>query len=416
MSTHALLSPSGFKALMLCPAKPAMERGLPDKSSAYADEGTAAHELAAMALEDNRDASSYVGTVIDVDGNEFIVDIDMAAYVQDYLDIVRDYQGDGTLFVEQALPIGHITGEDGAEGTGDAVIVRGNELIVIDLKFGRGVEVDAEMNPQLMLYGLGALEKFDLVGDIEHVRMVVSQPRISRAPSEFDMPVASLVEWGLTVADSAAKKAMMIYNGEGIYKVVEQWCDPHEDACRFCKAKPTCSALSQKVEYSLGAEFTDLTTEDKIEQEQIVKQLTVGLSAEQLSAKMAAVELVEQWCKAIRGRVEKELLDGGHVAGFKLVQGKRGARAWTSPEEIEAVMKAMRLKKEEMYDFKLISPTTAEKILKSHPKRWARVAPFITQPEGKPSVAPVSDKRPALELKPIEAEFTAINETAEDLI
>lgn len=414
MSTHALLSPSGFKALMLCPAKPAMERGLPDKSSSYADEGTAAHELAAMALDAGRNATDYIGTIIDVDGNEFKVDIDMAADVQVYIDIVRDYQGDGSLFVEQALPIGHVTGEDGAEGTGDAVILRGNKLIVIDLKFGRGVEVDAEMNPQLMLYGLGALEKFDLVGDIEHVRMVVSQPRISRAPSEFDLPAASLIEWGMRTAGPAAKKAMHIYNGEHIYKVVEQWCEPHEDACRFCKAKGACPALDSSVADALGAEFTDLTTEDKIEQEQIIKRLTGGLSVEQLGAKMAAVELVEQWCKAIRGRVESELLNGQPVEGFKLVQGKRGSRAWTNAEEVEAVMKSMRLKKEEMYDFKLISPTSAEKILKSTPKRWARVAPLITQADGKPSVAPVSDKRPALELKPIESEFIPL--AAEDLV
>jgi hypothetical protein len=131
---------------------------------------------------------------------------------------------------------------------------------------------------------------------------------------------------------------------------------------------------------------------------------------------MAAVELVEQWCKAIRGRVEKELLDGHQVAGFKLVQGKRGSRAWTNAEEVEVVMKSMRLKREEMYDLSLISPTTAEKLLKSTPKRWQRVAPFIKQSEGKPSVAPTSDKRPALELKPIESEFEAINEDVGDLV
>jgi hypothetical protein len=144
--------------------------------------------------------------------------------------------------------------------------------------------------------------------------------------------------------------------------------------------------------------------------------LTVGLSVDQLGAKMAAVELVEQWCKAIRARVESQLLGGREVAGFKLVQGKRGSRAWTDANEAEAVMKSMRLKREEMYDMKLISPTSAEKILKANPKRWNRIAPFITQADGKPSVAPVSDKRPALELKPIESEFEVINEGAEDLV
>lgn len=415
MTKHALLSPSGFKALMLCPAKPAMERGLPDQSSEYADEGTAAHELAAMALEDGFDATHYLGTVIDVAGNEFIVDADMADHVQVYIDLVRDITADGDMFIEQSLPIGHITGEEGAEGTGDAVILRGNELIVIDLKFGRGVEVDAEMNPQLMLYGLGALEKFDLVGDIEHVRMVVSQPRVSRAPSEFAMPAAELVQWGMKYAGPAASKAMQIYNGVGIYHDTWQWCDPHEDACRFCKAKSTCSALAEAVKGALNLEFTDLTTEDAIGGEETIKASVAKFDDHELGAKMQAIPLIEMWCKAIRARVEKQLLDGGTVAGFKLVQGKRGARSWTSDTEAEALMKSMRLKKEEMYDFKLISPTSAEKILKKTPKRWARIAPFIEQRDGNPSVAPLSDKRPALELKPIDSEFEAIG-GAEDLV
>jgi hypothetical protein len=123
-------------------------------------------------------------------------------------------QGDGELLVEQSLPIAHITGEEDAEGTGDAVILRGDEIIVIDLKFGRGVEVSAIDNPQLMLYGLGALEKFGLLGDFKRVRMVISQPRITAAPSEFVMDVPALVEWGLKARRARRAHAQCeIYNG-----------------------------------------------------------------------------------------------------------------------------------------------------------------------------------------------------------
>lgn len=412
---HALLSPSGFKALMLCPAKPAMERGLPDDSSEYADEGTAAHEIGAKCLAYDRNAVDYLGQTVQVGERIFTVDQDFADAVQVYVDLVRDLRGDGELFVEQALPIGHVTGEVGAEGTGDAVIIRGNEIIVVDLKFGRGVEVDADMNPQLMLYGLGALEKFDLVGDIEHVRVVVSQPRITHVASEFALRASELVQWGMQTAGPAAKKAMHIYNGEHIYKVVEQWCEPHEDACRFCKAKGTCAALADSVKSALELEFTDLTTEDAIGGQELIEHSVRRLYPDDLGAKMQAIPLIEMWCKAIRAAVEKELLDGGPVAGFKLVQGKKSARAWSDAAEAETVMKSMRLKKDEMYDFSLISPTTAEKLLKKTPKRWNRVAPLITQSEGKPSVAPLSDKRPALEMKPIESEFEHIG-AAEDLV
>jgi hypothetical protein len=390
---HAILSPSGFKALMLCPAKPAMEMGMPDQSSQYADEGTRAHEIAAAWLE----------------GEETVVcSPDMAEYIQVYVDTVRDYQGDGELFIEQALPIGHITGEYGAEGTGDAIILRGDEITVIDLKYGRGVEVDAEQNPQLMLYALGALEKFGMVGDFTRVRMVISQPRVSRAPSEWSCTVAELEEWGLKYASPAAKKALSFWEDARDGSNVSDQCRPAEDACRFCKAKAVCPALEATVKAALGAEFTDLTTADKLEQEQIVENLVSPLSPDQLGAKMDAIGLIEDWCKAIRGCVEKQLLAGVPVAGYKLVQGKQGNRTWADADDAEKLMKSMRLKKDEMYDLKLISPTTAEKILKDTPKRWSRIAPLITRSEGKPSVAPVSDKRAAIEVKPVESEFEAI--------
>ena len=227
------------------------------------------------------------------------------------------------------------------------------------------------------------------------------------------MSVESLVEWGMTVAGPAADLASVILqSGNPAY--IETHCNPHPEACRFCKAKPTCPSLAASVSTAIGAEFTDLTTESQVEQEVIVKQLTGGLSVEELGAKMDSVELIEMWCKAIRARVESQLLDGKSVAGYKLVAGKKGNRAWRDAVQAEAALKAMRLKKDEMYDLKLISPTSAEKLLKAQPKRWSKVAPLITQADGKPSVAPVSDKRPALEIQ-IESEFAVI-EGAEDLV
>jgi len=114
---------------------------------------------------------------------------------------------------------------------------------------------------------------------------------------------------------------------------------------------------------------------------------------------MSKVDLIEGWCKAVRGEVERRLLEGKEVEGYKLVQGRRGPRAWANPEEAEAVLKAMRLKQEVMYDFKLISPTTADKLAKAGTigkRQWPKVEALITQADGGPSVAPVSDKRPAM--------------------
>jgi hypothetical protein len=435
---HAIFSPSGFKALMLCPAKPAMERGLPDASSDYADEGTAAHFLAAHCLDRGTLPAAYVNGQImlwrhdesDSEGtcwiedatsemdvtNTFTVTDEMVDAVQVYVDLVRDLAGDdGELLVEQALPIAHITGEQDAEGTGDAVILRGDEIIVVDLKYGKGVEVSAIDNPQLMLYGLGALEKFALMGDFAGVRMVISQPRVSTAPSEHAMSVVELMQWSKDAA-RAAFIATNIYSSE---HREDYWpyAKPHPEACRFCKAKATCPALSASVQTALSAEFTDLTTKDATAQEQIVKQLVADVPADNLGAKMDSVELVEMWCKAIRARCESVLLAGGAVAGYKLVAGKRGARAWSDEAEAEKALKSFRLKKEQMYDMKVISPTSAEKLLKPQPKRWTKLQALIKQGEGKPSVAPIADARPALAVKPIESEFEVIEpQGAEDLV
>jgi hypothetical protein len=170
----------------------------------------------------------------------------------------------------------------------------------------------------------------------------------------------------------------------------------------------------------LAREFTDLTTADEPQREAIVDaSVKVAETTGELGTKMDAVPLVEMWCKAIRGRVEKHLLEGKAVAGYKLVPGRKGARAWSDETEVEKTFKGMRLKKEQMYDFKVISPTTAEKLLKATPKRWAKVQTLISQGEGKPSVAPLSDKRQALQIQPLESEFTPITEapaTADDLV
>jgi uncharacterized protein DUF2800 len=396
MTKHAVMSPSGFKALMLCPAKPAMERPLPDQSSRYADEGTNCHTLAALCLERNLEHASEALGFAEI-SNLDVTD-DMAECVDVYLRTVRDYQGaDGELHVEVAVPIGHITGEEGAHGTADAVILRGDEIIVIDLKTGRGVKVSAgdmsdidnpAPNPQLALYALGALEKFGLLTEFTTVRMVIVQPRVGE-PSEYVMGVDELQQWAEQVAKPSAAAARAVMQARN----PEDHCHPHEDACRWCRAKPTCPALAQSVE-----EATE-----------------IPVSAAGLGAKMDAVPLVEMWCSAIRGEVERELLDGKQVPGYKLVQGRKGARAWTDKAEAEAMLKSFRFKKDEMYDYSLISPTSAEKLLKEEPRRWQKVQALIKQPDGKPSVAPVSDKRPAIEVQPIEAEFTVI-ESAEDLI
>ena len=116
-----------------------------------------------------------------------------------------------------------------------------------------------------------------------------------------------------------------------------------------------------------------------------------------LAVAMSKIGLIEDWCKAIRGEVERRLLSGKPVPGYKLVEGKQGNRKWTDDGEAEAALKSMRLKLDEMYDRKVISPTSAEKLLKKQsPKRWGTLQKHISRAPGKPSVAPSTDPRPEL--------------------
>lgn len=378
MSEHAVLSPSSAARWIACPGSVALTAGMPDDASTYRDEGTAAHELASMCLTEGKDAGAYQGRRLAVSKFKTIdVDEEMVENVQKYLGVVKALAVNGDMFFEQAVPIGHVTGELGAEGTADVVVLdwQEDELIVLDLKYGKGVRVHAEKNPQGMLYALGALKKYESLQlrDWVRVRIMIHQPRLDHI-SEWTCSVAELEQWARDVVGPAAVMTRM-----DTQLVPGDHC-----SSTFCKARATCPALAKYVQDNVGNDFE---ASDEIAS-------VTPTHGEHLSKAMAAVELIEDWCRAVRAKVELELFAGHAVPGFKLVQGKRGNRAWKDETLVEKAMKSMRLKMEQMYSFKLISPTQAEKLLKANPKRWAKVQPLITQADGKASVAPESDPRP----------------------
>lgn len=409
---HSEWSASGFKKIMLCPGSKVLEKGASDNTTIYAAEGTAAHELLELVLTGRTPAGGFVGRVIRADGFDIEVTDDMARYVQGVADFVFGLQGaDGVLMVEQQLCYADYlgVGRDEAWGTGDVVIAKGERLIVIDLKYGKGVEVDVERNPQLMLYGLGALDKLNgIAGDFTEVELVIAQPRINPEPSRWVTSVEELEAWGRSTARSAVATAKTAEEHQGLVVWADTFLRPGEEQCRFCKAKANCPKLGAEVALHVSNAPATADEFDHISDPKT-------FSEPDLARAMSACGMIEDWVTAVRAEVERRLLAGVSVPGYKLVEGKLGNRAWTNKAEVAEVLKSMRLRDDEMYDKTIISPTSAEKLLaKESPRRWTTLQQYITRAPGKPSVAPTSDKRPALEVKPVADDF-AVVESIDDL-
>jgi hypothetical protein len=399
---HArIFSASALDRLIACPGSAVLTADAERTSTQYSAWGTACHQLASDALnKSNAVYEQALGGTISADGFTFDIDDEMVYVAKAYTDYVRDVAGDGTVLVEQRVDFGHYLGvNQDAFGTADALIIRGDEMIVVDLKTGRGVEVDPD-SAQLKAYALGCIEIAEQVADIERVRLVIVQPR-NGGIKEHDLWIDELKAWARDQAAPAARKVI-----DAIEDFSVGHLNPGEKQCKFCSAKATCPALRDEVSATVLGD-TPASPEE-------FAQAYVSAPDEHspeawLAAALARVDLIEDWCSAVRAEAHRRLAEGLDVPGFKLVSGKRGARAWTDAKAAEELLrKTFRLTVEQAYDLKLISPTSAEKLAKSGdlgPKQWAKVQEFIHQPDGKPNVAPVTDPRPALAIAAKASEF-----------
>ena len=377
---HARLGASGASGWLDCSAW----RG-GGGASIYSATGSVIHEVAANCLSRGKNPNSAVGQEYSSGGFTVRFTQAHADIAHAYIDYCRDLHGSlgGEQLVEVGLPIAHITGESHAVSTIDFGIIPGpgqTEAIVVDLKTGAGVPVLATDSPQLIMYALAMLDAYSLLADIQTVRMVIVQPPLNSI-SECVITALELEQWRTRFALAAA----LAMKNNPI-------ATPGTKQCRWCTKKAVCTALSAEM-------FDDL---DAINPAKV--------TVDELGYAMTKVELMEGWCKAVRTETENRLTGGREVTGWKLVQGKRGNRAWSESSQVESMLKSMRLKVQEMYDLSLISPTTAERLAKTEligPRQWTKLKGLISQREGQPTVVPQADKREALTMPSAFADLDA---------
>ncbi|MEO0624104.1 MAG: DUF2800 domain-containing protein [Pseudomonadota bacterium] len=365
---HARLSPSGAHRWMRCPGSIAASEGKPDDPGEAALEGTRAHEIAERVLKQG--LTSATEAFEDAFGPD---DKEMAIAVDRYVELVRAEPGDH--FYEERVSLeGYVPG---GGGTADTIVLSpdGYRLSVMDLKYGYE-RVDAEENPQLMSYGLGALEDFSFLSDdIEEVRLTIVQPRLDHV-STWSIRADDLRQWGQEVLAPAARAV----DAPDAPRV------PGKEQCKFCPAKGVCGAFA---EFSLEAAREGFEVEDDTRSSR-------DLTPEEISEALGKLAAVRKWADAIEEEAKRTLELGQAVPGWKLVRG-RGSRKWANESEALALLKK-KLKVDVAAPRKLISPAQTETAFGGKANVPDKVTDMIESVKGKPTLAPESDKRPALEM------------------
>lgn len=370
MLKHALLSASGAKRWLMCPPSARLEEGFKDTTSSYAEEGTRAHTLAEARIRHD------ILGVIDKKELKKIwkkvdPDTEMEEMTELYQDLITEKFAeakartkDAMLLIEERLDFSHIVPE--GFGTGDAIIIADGVMEVIDLKYGKGVHVYAEENPQARLYGIGALNKFGFMYDIKEVAMTIVQPRLDNVSTET-LTVEELTQWG---EEYVKPRAELADRGEG------EFCAG--DHCKFCKAKAICRA---RAEEALSLAKHDFMTPPVLSDEEIPNILML-------------LDKAEAWIKDIREYAYEKALGGTKWPGFKLVAG-RSNRCYIDEEIVADKLKSEGYEEGQIYNKKLKGITDMEKLIgkKAFPEVLGE---FVIKPEGKPTLVPVSDKREEL--------------------
>ncbi len=377
MGKHALLSASSSHRWLNCSPSARLEQEFDDTESTAAAEGTAAHALCehklkkALKRRSKKPVSEY-----DCDEMDAYTD-DYVGFVIEAVEEAKQTCADPLVLIEQRLDFSCYVPE--GFGTGDCVIVADGLLHIIDFKYGQGVLVEAEENPQMMLYALGALRLFDAIYDIKEIAMTIYQPRRENI-STWTITVDDLLSWTENVLKP---KAELAFRGEGEY-IPGSWCT-------FCKAAVKCRARAEaklqlaRYEFALPPLLTDTEIED------------ILLKLDDLT----------KWANEIQAYAQDAAINHGKVwSGFKLVESTTKRKYTDEDAVIEAANAAGYT---DIFRKSLIPITEMEKLMGK--KNFAAIlGSLVEKPKGRPTLVPASDKRPAITADDATNEFTEITE------
>ena len=360
---HAVLSASSSERWLNCPPSARLCEAYEDKGSDYAAEGVEAHALSEARLkqalgiptEDPIEKLTWYNAEMEDCA------IGYAAYVVELLETAKQTCGDPVVLIEQRVDFSRWV--PGGFGTGDCICIAEKLLNIVDLKYGAGIEVSAERNPQMMLYALGALEIFDGIYDIDTVRMTIFQPRKSNV-SVYEMSKDDLLEWADT---ELTQKAQLAYEGQGNFSCGE-WC-------RFCKAKAECR---ERAEVNLALAKYDF-------------EEPALLGDAEIADILGQVDALTVWVSDVKEYALQQAISGKDWTGWKLVEG-RSNRKYTNDAVVAATVEGAGF---DPYERKVLGITAMQKML-GKSRFEELLAPYIEKPQGKPTLVPESDKRPAM--------------------
>lgn len=369
---HALLSASGASRWMTCTPSARLEENFEEKESVYAAEGTLAHEIAELKLRKHFTEPMAKGTFtrrLNKFKKHELYQDEMLRHTDTYLEYLQELalsmDSAPYVAVEKRLDFSKVVPE--GFGTVDCLMVGGDTLYITDFKYGKGVPVSAENNPQMKLYALGAYFEYSFLYPIKNVHLAIIQPRLDSI-SEWTLTADSLLDW----AKEVEERAKLAWEGKGDFVPGEH--------CKFCKAKAQCRARSEQ--YTALADFggkkPELLTDEEIG---TILEKAIG---------------IEAWVKSLKDHALSVALNGGNVPGWKAVEG-RGSRNFTDLDKAFEHLQSNNIEEAMLYERVPLSVAKLEKALgKKDFRELLEEQGFVVKQPGKPTLVPNSDKRKAI--------------------